>query len=152
MGETMFRPISFLCVFVLALTLNFRVAVGQNDAKTYRCAAKDVVSLQDNGTLGKDAVTEAHRKRIDGILIDTLTGAITYPDGSREVWSVIRKGSDANDYVLMPRSFYQQDAKEAAVTAATDFIRVRAWSREPQVKFMVFALSILLTGTCEIVR
>ena len=60
----MLRLISVGALILLAmLTLNFRVAIGQNDAKTYRCAAKDVVSLQDNGT-----GSQGERRKILGTL------------------------------------------------------------------------------------
>ena len=138
-------------VLFATLTLNVTIALGQNDAgKTYRCTAKDAVSLQDNGTLGK-AGAETRRK-FDGIIIDTLTGAITYASGSREIWDVVQEGNSANDHVLIPRDFIRRDAKEVAAAAATDFIRVRAWTSEPQVKFMAFELSTLVAGTCEVVR
>jgi hypothetical protein len=153
-------------VAVLYMTL-MTEAFGATDAgKTYRCTAKDAVSLQDDGTLGKDMTTEESRKRLDGIIIDTLTGALTYPGGRREIWHVVQKGNVNKDYVLLPpylpkaegyvllppflpKAVYPQ---EAAKTGATNFIRVRDWSSDPQVKFMVFELSILVTGTCEVVR
>ena len=65
----------FQVVAVLYMTL-MTAAFGAPDAgKTYRCAAKDAVSLQDGGILGKDMNAEESRKRLDGIIIDTLTGA-----------------------------------------------------------------------------
>jgi len=33
--------------------------------------AKDAVSLEGNGTLGKSAGAEEYRKRVDGMIIDT---------------------------------------------------------------------------------
>ncbi len=48
------QPVSIARALVLlaTLTLNLTAALGQNDAgKIYRCAAKDAVSLQDNGAL-----------------------------------------------------------------------------------------------------
>ena len=72
---------------------------------TYRCSVKDVVHLEDNGQLDKAAGN--YPKMMDGIIIDTLTGAITFPfyegsDLSRQVWRVVQNGSAANDYVLIP--------------------------------------------------
>ena len=139
-------------------------AFGATDAgKTYRCTAKDAVSLQDDGTLGKDMTAEESRKRLDGIIIDTLTGALTYPGGRREIWHVVQKGNVNKDYVLLPPYLpkaagyvllppFLFNPQEAAKTGATNFIRVRDWSSDPRVKFMVFELSILVTGTCEVVR
>ena len=125
------------------------LAQGAN-AKVYRCNAKDAVSLQSDGSLKRD---EDLRKDLDGIIIDTLTGAVTYPNGIRLVWDVVEEGGNNNDHVLVIRgSFYPQDIKGAAAAAATDFIRVRAWSREPQVKFMKFSISRFITGTCVVVQ
>ena len=48
------QPISIMRAFVLfaMLTLNLEVAFGRdNTSKTYRCTAKDAVSVQDDGTL-----------------------------------------------------------------------------------------------------
>jgi hypothetical protein len=84
-------------VAVLYMTL-MTEAFGATDAgKTYRCTAKDAVSLQDDGTLGKDMTAEESRKRLDGIIIDTLTGALTYPGGRREIWHVVQKGNVNKD-------------------------------------------------------
>jgi len=121
-------------------------------AKTYRCAANDAVDLLDNGRLGKDGVAEFKRKRLDGVIIDTLTGAITYASGSREIWDVVQEGSSINDHVLIPSSLFPTDIKETAARAATDLIRIREWDEKPQVTFMAFELSTLVTGTCDIVR
>jgi hypothetical protein len=127
------------------------LAVAQGaDAKIYRCNAKNAVSLQSNGTLNGD---EDLRKEYDGIIIDTLTGAITYPRyGMRVVWDVVQEGGNNNDHVLIPQSDYPRSVKGAAAAGATDFIRVRAWSREPQVRFMAFSLSRFITGTCVVVQ
>jgi hypothetical protein len=106
---------------------------------------------------------EESRKRLDGIIIDTLTGALTYPGGRREIWHVVQKGNVNKDYVLLPPYLpkaadyvllppFLFNPQEAAKTGATNFIRVRDWSSDPRVKFMVFELSILVTGTCEVVR
>jgi hypothetical protein len=76
---------------------------------------------------------------------------VTYRDGQRKVWKIIQKGSGANDYVLAPDTLTVSPQQFAAV-AATDFIRVRAWKENPTVRFMVFALSDLASGTCEVVH
>jgi hypothetical protein len=147
------RFILCICfIGILMLMSNLGAAFGQTDAKTYRCTLKDIASLKDDGTL-KDS-DNYYRKRFDRTIIDTLTGAITFADGNREIWRVIQKGSGANDHVLVPRAsdFYEPTVEEAFETAATDFIRVRAWSSDPQVKFIAFGLSTLVSGTCEVVR
>jgi hypothetical protein len=132
---------------------------------TYRCSVKDVVRLEDNGHLGKAAGN--YPKMMDGIIIDTLTGAITFPfyegsDLSRQVWRVVQNGSAANDYVLIPKrnlnlplfrkDIGDKDINDIGRAAATDFIRIRAWTENPQVTFISFGLSTLWSGTCEVVR
>jgi hypothetical protein len=155
----MFRSNQFLshaCWFLFAvLTLDFEVALGQNDASNaYKCTAKDAVTIRDDGTFDKDPIAEARRKYYDGIVINPLTGAITLPsDGNRENWRAIQEAS-TNDYVLIPERIPNVSlrAQKDAAMAATDFIRVRVGSNEPQVTFIAFSLSNLVTGTCEIVR
>jgi hypothetical protein len=39
-----------------------------------------------------------------------------------------------------------------AAVAATDFIRVRAWEKNPTVRFLVFAMDSWPSGPCEVVR
>jgi hypothetical protein len=149
----MFRSGPFLsgaCWFPFAvLALDLGVALGQNDASNaYRCIAKD------DGTFDKDPIAEARRKYYDGIVINPLTGTITHPsDGSRGNWRAIREGS-TNNFVFIPEkiSVVSLRAQKDAATAATDFIRVRTGDNEPQVTFIAFSLSNLVTGTCEIVR
>jgi len=67
------------------------------------------------------------------------------------VWKVIQKGSGENDYVFAPDALVL-DAYTFAAGAATDFIRVRAWKENPTVRFLVFGLSSLASGPCEVVR
>lgn len=155
----MFRSSQFLlrvCLFLLAmLTLDLGVALAQNNNSTaYRCTAKDAVTIRDDGTFDKDPIAEARRKYYDKIVINPLTGAITHPnDGSRENWRAIQEAG-TNDYVLIPEkiSGVSLRAQKDVATAVTDFIRVRAGTNEPQVTFIAFSLSNLVTGTCEIVR
>jgi hypothetical protein len=145
------RMITRTLVLIAVLTLDLRVALGQNDAsKAYRCTAKDAVTIRDDGTFDKDPIAEARRKYYDGIVINPLTGAVTHPnDGSRENWRAIREAS-TDDYVLIPEKIPDVSlrAQKDAATAATDFIRVHAGE---QVSFIAFSLSNLVTGTCELV-
>jgi hypothetical protein len=138
-------------VLVATLTLNLGVAFGREDtSKTYRCTAKDSVSVQDDGTLTK-AIGEVHRKYFDGIVIDISTGDITYPStGVRENRVVQRTAADANDYVLVPSLSFRR--KKTAANVVTDFIRLDGRVGRPQATFMAFSLSDLVTGTCAIIR
>src|SRR5262249_43614403 len=126
------------------------LAVAQNvSGKLYRCISKDAVVLQDNGSLGRYTASEFSRKLYDGIVIDTLTGAITWAgaSGTRQLWRVVGKGGDYNDHILIPEPPFS--GLDLAPIAATDFIRVRDWAQNKQVTFLAFALSTLVTGTCE---
>ena len=142
---------SLLALLALAALATAASAQADKSAKGYRCAAKDAVRLQDDGSLGKD-LAEVERNRFDGVVIDTLTGAISYADGKREIWEIVQDGGSENDHVLVQRSDYPRNVKRMAADAATDFIRIRAWDRKPQSTFMAFALSTLVTGTCDILR
>ena len=88
--------------FVAAVLL---LAVASNAAfaqdRTYRCTVADVAWLDDDGRLRPDSNPKDMLRRLyDGVIIDTLTGAVTFPDGGREVWNVVRPGTSENDYVL----------------------------------------------------
>ena len=134
----------FFAIFFLTFSHH---AVAQTQ---FRCFVKDAVSLQDNGTLGNSPVTEILRKSLNGSVIDTFTGAITYSDGMRQLWSVVQEGrGGGNDYVLVSHK-PAGDVEYIAASAATNFIRVRAWRNKPQVTFMFFSLSEFVTGTCEV--
>ena len=91
--------------FVAATVL---LAVAGNAAfaqehKTYRCKVADVVTWDDDGSLRLDSnPTNRIRQFYDGVIIDTLTGAVTYPDGIRMTWNVVQQGDDReSDYVLV---------------------------------------------------
>jgi len=146
-------PISFMRAFVLfaMLTWSLEAAFGRDDtSKTYRCTAKDAVSVQDDGTLNKE-IGEHRRKYFDGIVIDISTGDITYPsNGIREKRVVQKTGADANHYVLVPSLSFRRN--KTAANATTDFIRLDVRTGQPQATFMAFSLSYLVTGTCEITR
>jgi hypothetical protein len=90
--------------FVAAMAVLLAVAVNAASAqehKTYRCKVADVVTITEDGHLrADDNPKSAMRFLYDGAIIDTLTGAVTYPDGDRRVWMVVQKGSGVNDYVL----------------------------------------------------
>src|SRR5215203_4303072 len=93
--------------------------------KTYRCKVADVVAWEDDGRLRPDSnPSDLKRQLYDGVIIDTLTGAMTHPDGHRVTWSIIQRGDRANDYVLT------QPPTVTSLSSA-DFIRIiriRTWS------------------------
>jgi hypothetical protein len=147
--------------FVAATVL---LAVAGNAAfaqehKTYRCKVADVVSWEDDGRLRPDS-NPRHWKRedYDGVIIDTLTGAMTHPDGHRVTWSIIQRGDRANDYVLtQPPTVTGLSSDQFTAMAATDFIRIiriRTWSEKPTpiVRFLALGLSTFASGPCEVVR
>jgi hypothetical protein len=115
------------------------------DGKLYRCTGLSQVGMADDGTLKAMIRDDIFRQRYAGVLIDTATGVIRWPGrADLDHWEVVQKGGSANDVVLVVNSIPRH--------AATDFIRIRAWSREPQIRFFHFALSNLISGTCEAVQ
>ena len=53
------------------------------DHKTYRCKVADVVRWDDDGRLRPDSnPSDWLRQLYDGVIIDTMTGAVTYPDAA----------------------------------------------------------------------
>jgi hypothetical protein len=153
----MFRQlISIVRMVVLFAILTSGAAFGGDAVgKTYRCTAKDAISLEDNGTLDKNPIGDARRKYFDGMVINVLNGEVAYPSGGQrekravQVTDVVGE-ADARDYVLIPDTAFQR--KKAVAKALTDFIRLRVQAREPQVTFAAFSLSQLVTGTCELAR
>ncbi|HEY6861110.1 MAG TPA: hypothetical protein VI358_15160 [Pseudolabrys sp.] len=143
-------------ISVVLFSILTSAAFGRDDAgKTYRCTAKDAVSLEDNGALDKNPLADARRKYFDGMVIDLIGGDVTYPSGGQrekravQVADVVAE-ADAKDYVLIPETALRR--KKAVAKASTDFIRLRVQTREPQVTFAAFSLSQLVTGTCELAR
>jgi hypothetical protein len=132
----------FVAAMAVLLAVAGNAAFAQ-EHKTYRCKVADVVTITEDGHLrADDNPKSAMRFLYDGAIIDTLTGAVTYPDGDRRVWMVVQKGSGVNDYVLAP------DARVPFI----DFIRVRAWTENPMVRFLAFSPSSFVSGPCEVVR
>ena len=132
------------------LTLNLPVAFARDEAgTTYRCSAKDAVAIQPDGTLNKD-LAKSVPGYFDKIVIDVSRGQITYPStGKREEWIVekITVNASDNDYVLYPGSSSRMG--HTAANAVSSFIRLRATASDPQPRFIAFALSYLVSGTCE---
>jgi hypothetical protein len=121
--------------------------------KTYRCNVADVVTLGDDGGLQPDSnPTNTMRLLYDGIIIDTLTGAVTHRNGSRTMWSVVQRGSRVNDYVLTKPTAPYGPSDRIMASAATDFIRIRAWGEQSLVRLLAFSLSTFASGPCEVVR
>jgi hypothetical protein len=151
----MFRQLIYimrmLVVFVI-LALNLTVAFARDEtSKTYRCIAKDAVSILQDGTLNKE-VGKAALESFDKIVINVSNGNITFPSvGKVEEWIVEKISGGDDDYVLFRNSSRQIDKKTVA-NAVTRFIRLRAATGDPQPRYMVFTLSYLVTGTCAIVR
>ena len=145
---------STICASVLfaMMTAIPGVAFARDDAnKTYRCIAKDAVSVMQDGTLKKD-VGKTIPEIFDKIVIDVSSGHITYPSSGRRVeWAVEKTSANDNDYVLFP-SLSRRIDKKAVANAVTQFIRLRAATGEPQPRFIAFTLSYLVTGTCALVQ
>ena len=96
--------------------------------KTYRCKVVDVVRRDDDGRLRWDSnPKDMLRYRFDGVIIDTLTGAVTYPDGDRECGTSFNRVTSGNDYVLARPTVPGLPSDRIKATPRR-FIRIRAWS------------------------
>jgi hypothetical protein len=130
----------FVAAMAVLLAVAGNAAFAQ-EHKTYRCKVADVVSWGDDGHLQPDSNPRAYlRSGYDGVIIDTLTGAVTYANGNRAKYIVVQEGSPPGDWTMNVAS------------AATDFIRIRAWAERPIVHFLVFGLDSFASGPCEVVR
>ena len=107
------------------------------------------MKLGDDGRLRPDSnPKDMLRQRFDGVIIDTLTGAVTYPGGDREVWNVVQPGNSGNDHLLT-----RPTAPGLSQTGSRPgTIRIRAWREAPTVQLLAFDLSGFASGTCEAVR
>ena len=131
---------------VLLLAVSGNAAFAQD--RTYRCTVADVVRLDDNGRLHSDSnPKDILRQRFDGVVIDTLTGAVTYPGGDREVWNAVQRGNSGNDYVLT-----RQTAPGLSPDRIKATIRIRARREAPTVQLLAFDETGFASGPCEVVR
>ena len=146
----------FVAATALLLAVAGNAAFAQ-EHKTYRCKVADVASWDDDGRL-RLASNPRHwmRQRYDGVTIDTLTGAVTHTDDQRELWDVVQRGDPReNDYVLIQRQTAPHvPSDQIKARAATEFIRIRAWSEKqmPIVRLLAFHWGDFASGPCEVVR
>ena len=129
-------------------------------ADLLRCQAKDAISLQKDGTLRKDSGAELASN--DNYIVDISTGVVRVSNPSPSMmsirlspaqWFVAQEGNDLNDTVLVPRnptmSSVSTFARDDLRDAATDFIRIRQWKGQSTILFIRYALSTMVSGTCE---
>ena len=135
-------------VLLLAVAGNAALAQEHKEHKTYRCKVADVVRLDDNGRLHSDSnPKDILRQRFDGVVIDTLTGAVTYPGGDLEVWNVVQRGNSGNDHVLT-----RPTAPGLSPDRIKATIRIRARRQPPTVQLLAFDETGFASGPCEVVR
>ena len=146
----------FVAAMAVLLAVAGNAAFAQ-EHKTYRCKVADVVTWDDDGHLRPDS-NPRHwmRQRYDGVIIDTLTGAVTHTDDQRELWNVVQRGDPReNDYVLIQQQTAPHvPSDQIKARAATEFIRIRAWSEKPMptVRLLAFHWGDFASGPCEVVR
>ena len=139
-------------VATMAVLLSVGNAAFAQEHKTYRCKLVDVVHLGEDGRLRLDSnPKDMMRYLYDGVVVNTLTGAVTYPDGNRIVWNVVQRGRE-NDYVLTRPTVPGLPSEQITASEATAFIRIRAWNEQPTVQLLVFGLNSLASGFCEVAR
>ena len=137
---------------VLLLAVAGNAAFAQ-EHKTYRCTVADVAWLDDDGRLRPSTNPKDMLRRLyHGVIIDTLTGAVTFPDGGRSVWNVVRPDTSEDDYVLTRKPAPGLSSDQQITDPATDFIRIRAWDEPQSVRFLAVFLSGLATGPCKVVH
>jgi hypothetical protein len=146
--------------FVAAVAVLLSVAVhaaSAQDHKTYRCKVADVVTWDDHddGHLRQNGnPKEWARQSYDGIIVDTLTGAVTYPDGFRSTFIVLKPGDDQErDYVLAHEGpLGPSPLQGAMLNAINRSIRIRTWGGNMP-RFMAVELGTsFVSGPCEVVR
>jgi hypothetical protein len=117
----------------------------------YRCQAQDAVALGKDGTFERNEVAAFWRNIQGSFVVDTNTGVIRDKAGHHR-WAVVQRGPTDNDFVAVPNDWGSAERRMAI--AGRDFLllRVRAWVDPTKVLFMRFSLSMLFSGTCEVIR
>jgi hypothetical protein len=135
------NKILFSVCVALLVTSASAVYARDEQNKTYRCRARDAVSITQDGTLDK-AIGKVALKAFDQVVFDIPSGHITFPaTGENKVWTVEKTTVD-NDYVLFP-------LKRSVADGVTTFIRLHLAPNEKP-RFMAFTLSYLVAGTCDL--
>jgi hypothetical protein len=150
---TMTRQIKLLMsglVALLSLTFIQHASAKDGASTTYRCHAKDAVSVLQDGTLNK-LIGHAAMNEYDKIVIDVADGQITLPfRGHRQKWVVQKADVGDDEYVLYPES--AQKRRHTIANVMTQYIRLRAAKSDPQPRYIVVTLSYIVTGTCELLK
>ena len=94
-----------------------------------RCQEKDAVSLKDDGTLGRDKRWPSMHKRYETIIVDTATGTVGLGNDTPQTWTILGNGGPDDDFVV---AVPHHDPNQAA----SDIIRIRAWTGMETVLFM----------------
>src|SRR5215208_1214589 len=127
-----------LALLTLLSTMGFA-----NDGPLFRCSAKDVMRLTEEGTVGRFG-NDSFQRDWTGVLINTSTGLIGRYDGSAERWVILQEGSPDRDFVASP--------DRNLVSASTQVLRIQTWAEKHRVTFIYFGLSMFVTGVCDEVR
>ncbi|MBQ0819482.1 hypothetical protein KBI52_04495 [Microvirga sp. HBU67558] len=131
-------------IIALAAVLLFGVEPTQAaEGELYRCSARDVVTMTDDGVVDRFK-NDFWKNWWTDILVDTATGMLRWKDGTAQQWVVLQQGSNADDFVMTPVKNFR--------SASTHVLRVRAWAEKSAVTFLIYDLSTLVTGRCESVR
>jgi hypothetical protein len=146
----MLRILARIFLVYTILTLNLVVAFARDDTRTYRCLAKEGVSILEDGTLNK-IVGKIAQEHFDKVVIEIPSGHVSFPSvGTKEEWIVETTSVEKDDFVLYPK--VARRVGHTAANAVTHFIRLRATVNDTQPRFMAVTLSYIATGICEIVR
>ncbi len=128
---------------ILALLFSLAAMPALATEALYKCNAKSVLQLANNGTLAPPD-TDYWKEYWSDFLVDTVTGVLRRRAQPPERLAIIQKGSGQNDFIAAPQA--------TLISAATDVIRVRAWDRKPGVTFYAFHLSRVVSGMCVVVE
>jgi hypothetical protein len=145
------QPISMMLIVAALFSVASAASAPAKDASTtYRCHAKDAVSLLQDGMLSK-LIGQVAMKDSDKIVVDVASEHVTIPNTARrQEWVVETTSIDGHDYVLYPKSYRQ--LRHTAANVATNFIRIHATKNDPQPRYVVVVISYLVAGTCELLQ
>jgi hypothetical protein len=154
----MIRTILLVAVLVV-------VSVPTMAADLLRCRAKNVVSLQEDGSLQESRGEMAPPPdflsgdamlwwdKSETYIVDMAAGTVRM-GGHRPLQMIVaQEGNGANDTILVPLGDNPRDATNFTVedlrNAATDFIRIRQWKNGDAILFVRYGLDTMVSGTCE---
>ncbi len=127
-----------------AVALAFLVSPNVKADQVYNCQFIDMVTLNDDGKLGRYPRHNEVLRQNNPLIIDTASGIIRIgTPATIWRWSIIQQGNNSMDWIIAP------DPTLGVRNSITNFIRLRTWNENRLVTVIYFGLTSLHSGTCS---